>query len=100
MQLDVKRPLDMNIIINALDLAKEGRCAILDAMAIQPRPSLKETAPRVEIVRFDPNRKRGMLYKTVFVESNQIILVLILTSLSLSTPHRSCWTWWSCFTTA
>ena len=62
MQLDVKRPLDMNVIIDALDLAKEGRYAILDAMAIQPRPSLKQTAPRVEIVRFDPNRKRGMLY--------------------------------------
>jgi len=85
MQLDVKRPLDMNVIIDALDLAKEGRCVILDAMAIQPRPSLKETAPRVEIVRFDPNRKRGMLYLKQCL-SNQIILVLILISLSLSYP--------------
>jgi len=87
MQLDVKRPLDMNIIINALDLAKEGRCAILDAMTIQPRPSLKQTAPRVEIVRFDPNRKRGMWsveYRVCRVKSEYVTLILI--SLSLSYP--------------
>lgn len=70
MQLDVKRPLDMATVTNALDLAKEGRHAILDAMeneckntlpGLQPRTSMKSTAPRVEIVRFDPNRKRDLI---------------------------------------
>ena len=56
MQLDVKHPLDMVKITNALDLAKEGRRAILNAMedeceitlpGLQPRTSMKSTAPRV-----------------------------------------------------
>jgi polyribonucleotide nucleotidyltransferase len=70
MQLDVKRPLDMTTITNALQLAREGRRAILLAMekeckallpGLKPRASLKLTAPRVEIVRFDPNRKRDLV---------------------------------------
>lgn len=70
MQLDVKRPLEMKTVVNALDLAKEGRQAILSAMekgcenslrGLQPRTSMKETAPRVEIVRFDPSRKRDLI---------------------------------------
>mmetsp|Transcript_30623 Transcript_30623/g.64788 ORF Transcript_30623/g.64788 Transcript_30623/m.64788 type:complete len:1530 (+) Transcript_30623:69-4658(+) len=70
MQLDVKRPLELDTVTNALDLAKEGRQAILNAMeneckntlpGLQPRISMKSTAPRVEIVRFDPNRKRDLI---------------------------------------
>ena len=70
MQLDVKRPLEMSTLINALDLAREGRRAILNAMedecentlpGLQPRATMKSTAPRVEIVRFDPNRKRDLI---------------------------------------
>lgn len=70
MQLDVKRPLKMATVTNALYLAREGRRAILHAMehectstlpGLEPRASLKLTAPRVEIVRFDPNRKRDLI---------------------------------------
>ena len=70
MQLDVKRAVDMATITNALHLAREGRRAILHAMekqcnkslpGLKPRASLKYTAPRVEIVRFDPNRKRDLV---------------------------------------
>ena len=70
MQLDVKRPLKIDTVIKALDLAKEGRHAVLNAMAnecrdtltgLQPRTSLKHTAPRVEVIKFDPNRKRDLI---------------------------------------
>ncbi len=70
MQLDVKQPLEIATVVNALDLAKEGRRAILNAMdnecretlpGLQPRSSLKHTAPRVEIIKFDPNRKRDLI---------------------------------------
>ena len=71
MQLDVKRPLEVDTITNALDFAKGGRRAILNAMenecintpieGLQPRGSMKHTAPRVEIIRFDPNRKRDLI---------------------------------------
>ncbi len=70
MQLDVKQPLEIATITDALNLAKEGRRAILRAMekeckkalmGLKPRASLKHTAPRVEIVRFDPNRKRDLV---------------------------------------
>lgn len=70
MQLDVKRPLPHESLLGALDLAKEGRHAILNAMekhcrntlpGLQPRPSMKSTAPRVEVIHFDPNRKRDLV---------------------------------------
>lgn len=65
MQLDVKRPIPVETLLDALDLAKEGRRAILHAMAnesgLQPRDSLKSTAPRVEVITFDPNRKRDLV---------------------------------------
>ena len=64
MQLDVKRPLRLETLLGALDLAKDGRHAILNAMerecentlpGLRPR-AMKSTAPRVEIINFDPNR--------------------------------------------
>lgn len=70
MQLDVKRPLPLQIIIDALDLAREGRRSILNAMeneckstlhGLRPRPNMKSSAPRVEIIKFDPNRKRDLI---------------------------------------
>jgi polyribonucleotide nucleotidyltransferase len=74
LQLDVKRPLPMEVMVKALDLAKAGRTAILKEMNVlsdksscgiisqlSPRSSLKETAPRVAIVRFDPLRKRDLI---------------------------------------
>merc|ERR1711966_313745 len=57
-----------------MHLAREGRYAMLDAMdqsaaqsssgiiqGLKPRQRLKESAPRVEIVRFDPVRKRDLI---------------------------------------
>ena len=70
MQLDVKRPLPVENLLGALDLAKEGRRAILNAMekeckntlpGLHPRASMKSTAPRVEVIKFDPNRKRDLI---------------------------------------
>ncbi|KAL7546837.1 hypothetical protein ACHAWF_010167 [Thalassiosira exigua] len=70
MQLDVKRPLPVETVLAALDLAKEGRIAILGAMekecgdtlpGLNPRAFMKSTAPRIEVIRFDPNRKRDLV---------------------------------------
>jgi len=74
MQLDVKRPLPLDIIIEAMQVAKEGRRAILSSMEqsamessggviqhLKPRRKPKHTAPRVEVVRFDPVRKRDLI---------------------------------------
>ena len=74
MQLDVKRPLPLDMVVQAMHLAREGRYAMLDAMdqsaaqsssgiiqGLKPRQRLKESAPRVEIVRFDPVRKRDLI---------------------------------------
>ena len=73
-QLDVKKPLSIKIIEGALLLAKEGRVAMLiemEALArrsscgvlsnLMPRQVLKDSAPRVEVVRFDPLRKRDLI---------------------------------------
>jgi len=74
LQLDVKHPFPIKVIVDALSLAKEGRRAILDQMdelsyassagiisKLLNRPVLKESTPRVEIVRFDPQRKRDLV---------------------------------------
>jgi polyribonucleotide nucleotidyltransferase len=74
LQLDVKRPLPMEVMVQALDLANAGRNAMLNEMAVlsdkascgiishlSPRSSLKDSAPRVAIVRFDPLRKRDLI---------------------------------------
>lgn len=65
MQLDVKRPLPLDVIIDALDIAKEGRRCILNEMerlsGLRHRPSMKSSAPRVEVIKFDPNRKRDLV---------------------------------------
>jgi polyribonucleotide nucleotidyltransferase len=69
-QLDVKEPLPINILIEALNLAKEGRIAIIDEMdkqcmrsfsGVLGRSEPKPLAPRVEVVRFDPQRKRDLV---------------------------------------
>ena len=74
MQLDVKTPLQIETIIEAMELAKQGRISILKKMNtcsnnsscgviknLKPRSSMKKTAPRVEVVRFDPLRKRDLI---------------------------------------
>jgi polyribonucleotide nucleotidyltransferase len=74
LQLDVKRGLPMEVLVEAVDLARKGREALLDEMDVLskhssasiitkllPRPALKESAPRVEVVRFDPIRKRDLV---------------------------------------
>ena len=69
-QCDVKNPVGLEVIIDALNLAKQGRQAILKEMenacmdslgGLIPRASMKNTAPRVEIIRYDPNRKRDLI---------------------------------------
>ena len=73
-QLDVKQPLSLAMVSKALDLAREGRKEMLKEMSIQsetssggelanlrPRSGLKPSAPRVEVVNFDPVRKRDLL---------------------------------------
>jgi polyribonucleotide nucleotidyltransferase len=73
-QLDVKHPLPLSIISDALYLAKDARKIILEEMKIQtersskgvlsdllPRMELKASAPRVEVVKFDPERKKDLL---------------------------------------
>jgi polyribonucleotide nucleotidyltransferase len=72
--LDVHEPLPHTIIFDALRLAKDSRGVLLDEMQTQaalssswiirnykPRPELKPSAPRVEVVRFDPMRKKDLL---------------------------------------
>ncbi|KAL3909156.1 MAG: hypothetical protein SGILL_008198 [Bacillariaceae sp.] len=73
-QLDVKKPLSLSIISKALELARDGRREMLNEMKAQsqlssggdlsdllPRSDLKPSAPRVEVVKFDPVRKRDLL---------------------------------------
>jgi polyribonucleotide nucleotidyltransferase len=69
-QLDVKEPLPVSVLIEALNLAKAGRMAILDEMdksclssfdGVLCRPEPKASAPRVEVIRFDPQRKRDLV---------------------------------------
>jgi polyribonucleotide nucleotidyltransferase len=69
LQLDVKRPLSRKLLLEALELARAGRRAMLEEMSLQskalggllPRPEPKESAPRVEVVRFNPQRKRDLV---------------------------------------
>jgi polyribonucleotide nucleotidyltransferase len=73
-QLDVKRPLPLSLVVEALNLAKVSRTVILKEMEEQcnrssngdvnglcPRSELKSSAPRVEVVRFSPERKKDLL---------------------------------------
>jgi polyribonucleotide nucleotidyltransferase len=69
-QLDVKVPVELPILADALRLAASGRNKIIDAMETEARHVFhgswrrvgpKESAPRVEVVRFDPQRKRDLL---------------------------------------
>lgn len=69
-QLDVKEPLPISVLVEALHLAKAGRIAIIDAMDKQcslsfgnelGRSEPKPLAPRVEVVRFDPQRKKDLV---------------------------------------
>lgn len=71
LQLDVKEPIPLSVLPEALFMARAGRQAMLNEMTAQGRetvlqglkhrPSLKDTAPRVEVVRFDPQRKRDLI---------------------------------------
>mmetsp|Transcript_8272 Transcript_8272/g.11796 ORF Transcript_8272/g.11796 Transcript_8272/m.11796 type:complete len:307 (+) Transcript_8272:667-1587(+) len=84
LQLDGKIPIPLPILEEALLYSREGRCRILESMAnqynniriagddvdtsdsmvqqrLQPRPHLKDTAPRVDIVRFDATRKSHLI---------------------------------------
>lgn len=70
MQLDVKHVIPVRILIEAMFLAKAGRIALLDEMenmvqeslgGLKHRWSTKRSAPRVEIIRFDPSRKRDLI---------------------------------------
>lgn len=70
-QLDVKKPIPVDVLPEALELAKSGRKAMLREMdqqckesvldGLKPRLSLKDSTPRVEVVRFDPQRKRDLV---------------------------------------
>jgi len=70
-QLDVKTPIPLEVLPGALELAKSGRQAMLKEMETQckgtvlqglkARRSLKDSAPRVEVIRFDPQRKRDLI---------------------------------------
>jgi polyribonucleotide nucleotidyltransferase len=73
-QLDVAYPLPLSLISEALYLAKDARGAILREMEVQsrasssgiisgllPRSDLKDSAPRVNIVRYDPARKKSLV---------------------------------------
>lgn len=66
-QLDVKQLLPLEIVTEALQLACRGRNVILNEMqdqcsdGLKARPSPKDSAPRVEVVRFNPQRKRDLV---------------------------------------
>ena len=73
-QLDVDAPLHLSLIADALDLARDARIEILKEMKTQakvsssgvisdllPRSDLKKSAPRVNIVRYDPARKKSLV---------------------------------------
>jgi polyribonucleotide nucleotidyltransferase len=72
--MDVHEPLPHFVVFDALRLAKVSRGVLLDEMKSQatqssdwdmvdfsPRAELKPSAPRVEVVRFDPQRKKDLL---------------------------------------
>ncbi len=74
LQLDVKEPLPSSIVCDGLNLAREGRIAILEEMKhqsakvsngaisnLQHRSELKPSAPRSSVVKFDPARKKDLL---------------------------------------
>jgi len=63
-QLDCKLRdgVPLEVLLESMDLAKKGRGEILDTMKQEldgPRRDVKSSAPRVEVVRFDPSRKKG-----------------------------------------
>jgi len=71
-QLDVKRPLSQSTVAEALMLARDGRREMLADMGnqmesmngfkgLRPRAELKHSAPHVEIIRYDAQRKRDLV---------------------------------------
>lgn len=73
-QLDVSTPLSLSVISEALLLARDGRIEMLGEMKSQaretsggdisnllPRSDLKESAPRVNVVKYDPTRKKSLV---------------------------------------
>ncbi len=72
--MDVHEPLPHHIVFDALRLAKDARAVLMQEMeaqagpssswsisSLRPRPELKPSSPRVEVVRFDPMRKKDLL---------------------------------------
>eukprot|EP00526_Cylindrotheca_closterium_P002561 CAMPEP_0113609660 /NCGR_PEP_ID=MMETSP0017_2-20120614/4613_1 /TAXON_ID=2856 /ORGANISM="Cylindrotheca closterium" /LENGTH=912 /DNA_ID=CAMNT_0000518499 /DNA_START=43 /DNA_END=2777 /DNA_ORIENTATION=+ /assembly_acc=CAM_ASM_000147 len=73
-QLDVSTPLPLDVVSKAILLAKDGRIEMLSEMESQsretsggevssllPRSDLKDAAPRVNIVKYDPTRKKSLV---------------------------------------
>lgn len=69
-QCDVKEPVQLEVIVDGLNLSKHGRHAILREMdahckdtlgGLVPRSATKSTIPRIEIIQYDPNRKRDLI---------------------------------------
>jgi len=65
-QLDckLKEGVPLDVLLGAMDLAKTGRNQIIDTMKAEldgPRNDVKSSAPRVEVVRFDPARKKDLV---------------------------------------
>ncbi len=65
LQMDNKaKGLSVDILARALAQAKEGRAFILDAMLTeipQPRPELRETAPRIETIHIPVDKIRDVI---------------------------------------
>ena len=106
-QLDVKYRggIPLKVLAEALSKAEIGRHSILKDMkntekgglsGLLPRSALKQSAPRVEVIRFDPVRKRDLIgpggavlkqLEECFDVSLVRFLVFVVTSL-FSTLHR------------
>ena len=64
MKIDNSKGIPLEILGRALDAAKAGRETILQQMLATlsaPRPFLKDSAPRAEIITYDPERKMFLL---------------------------------------
>ena len=65
LQLDVKEPVSLDVLLEGLDLASRGRKEILAKLnelgCLKGRSNPKQTAPGVEVVVFDPSRKRDLV---------------------------------------
>ena len=63
-QLDVKYPsgVPVDVLCEAIGRARDGRRQILEEMGkVKTRPAIKESAPQVQTVRYDPARKKDLV---------------------------------------